>query len=697
MSKNADEQAITQPGAAQSPLPNTAVGALVSTDAMLKKVFFFSLLFMLVTAWIAGFNVGFHGDELDMNNYGKANLAFYTSLGQDKSCVDGTILKQESRGPDSLLRYYGCAFDYFAVGTNKLLGTENGLHEFDVRHFFSQTFGICILLFAGLIARKLAGWRAAVIALWLLFLSPSFFGHVYINTKDIPFCLGYVASLYFIIGFLQELPNPTWRTSTCLMLSFAFATNTRIGGVILLVYLGLFLLAYLFTDKELRAAVPRNARSIILKLVFIAFGGMVLVVVTWPYLLLNPVAHIQEAFEVVSKFPMKVNVNFEGELTNSFNLPAHYLPKLLALTTPVLVLCLLVTGLAFMAVKRRRQNKLVALVVIFSTCFPLLYAIATHLAVYSGWRHVLFIYPGIAIIAAYGLNEIFTRVKKPVLQLAVGAACLLGLTGPLIFTVKNHPYEYCYFNELAGGFGNAYYNYDTDYWTISMKKSLDWLIANESIAASKDTITIATNQSRFVDYYLKRHCPESKIKVVVLGLYGRNETYWQYAVFNNFFVRPDYLKEYFPPPQTIFSEKIDGLVATAVIKDMARLDYKAFQAVNVARHQLADSLYTAYIATTGDHNPAIDAYIALSKGSLGQNAEAITAGNRALQMHFSTVLDYNALCGLGIANANLANYAESISALTAAEKMMPEERYAKDILAQVYRVMALEGRMHQPR
>ena len=230
---------------------------------------------------------------------------------------------------------------------------------------------------------------------------------------------------------------------------------------------------------------------------------------------------------------------------------------------------------------------------------------------------------------------------------------------------------------------------------ISVKKGLDWLIEHEHLAQAKDTVNIASNAQMFVTYYLQKHCPNPKLKVLSSGVTGRNELFWTYAVYSSLFVKPDYLENFFPPAQTIHTETVEGMPVTVVLKDLNRLDYKALDALKLAKHREADSLYTAYIATTKDHNPAIDAYISVAKGSTNQNDAAILAANRELQYHFSNVLDYNAYCGLGIAYANTRQYAKSIEALKTAEKLMPKEHYSKDILVQVYRVMQLDKQQVQ--
>lgn len=57
-----------------------------------------------------------------------------------------------------------------------------------------------------------------------------------------------------------------------------------------------------------------------------------------------------------------------------------------------------------------------------------------------------------------------------------------GIMLPLIWSFKNHPNEYCYFNEMEGGINGAYGNFETDYWMNSTRESSQWL--REQIVAS---------------------------------------------------------------------------------------------------------------------------------------------------------------------------------------------------------------------
>ncbi len=652
------------------------------SEKLMKRVFFGSLLAMLLITWFSGFNVGYHQDEIDMNLYGKANVAYYASMGKDTTYLG---VRSGFYQFDTLLRYYGCGFEYLARAANKVAGTGDGKQEFNVRHFVNQFLGILAILFTGLIAKKLAGWKGAILASWLVFLSPSFSGHILFNTKDIPFCFGYIASIYYVMSFLEELPRVSWKTTLQLMVSLAFTIDVRIGGVLLIFIWIVFSFVYLITDKTLRDGILSNFKQIAIKYLVVVFGALALVVISWPYMLRSPIRNLFEVMSIVQKYPMKISVNFAGDTIDSFNLPQTYLPTLIFITIPVFVLVLLALGLLFTIVKYKSNNFRAIALILFAAIFPLAYSMAMNSTLYTGWRHFLFIYPEICIIAALGICTISGYLKTIPLKITFCLVCLFAMTKPVIWSVKNHPYEYCYYNEFAGGFKEAYYNYDNDYWQISMRKSMDWLMTHEQIGKTKDTVRIATNIPRILEYYITVQYPEEakRIKFVKVGCTSRNFEKWKYAVFNNFMLKPIYLENYFPPGTTIYSEKIDGLPVTVVLKDTVRLDLKAMDALSVGNFALADSLYNVYAATTKDYNAAIDAYMSLAKAYLKHNDDAIAAANRALRYNFSNELDYNALCAIGIAYINKREYDLSLQNLRDAKTLIPQNSLAKDIMLQL--------------
>ncbi len=669
---------VTSASLGQStPMPK----AMQGESPMLKNLFFGSLILMLFIFLFSGFNVGFHKDEMDMNSYCKANVQYYLTGGKDTTYL-GLNTKDEHY-VDILLRYYGSAFEYIPVIFNKVTGIGKGPNEYNSRHIFIQLFAVLALLFAGLIARKAGGWRASLFTIWLLYLTPIFFGLSLFNSKDIPFCAGYLASLYFIIRFLEEMPSPTWRTTLTLMGAFAFTTGTRIGGVLLLFYLGLFLVVYTVMQTGMRQQVFANIKQIFIKLAVVAGGGITLVVITWPFVLSNPVENLGVVLTVVKKFPLRIPLNFEGYLTDSLSLPAHYLLKMMGITLPVFALLAVIVGVVCVFAMKLVDRKL-GFLILFSSLFPLLYAIATQVAVYSSWRHFLFVYPGLCVFAGVTLDYLFVRLKNPAYQAALVAACLLAMAKPVSWVIKNHPYGYCYFNEFAGGYKGAFNGYETDYWKITMKDGLEWLMKHERIMDSKDTVTICSDMDIFIRYYVSRHYPGAKVKVEQNDLTTRNGNPWKYCVFSKQFLSPEYLEKYYPPKQTIYAQTIDGMPETVILKDTIRYDISAKNAYIAGNYRLADSFLTEHFKLSPDNIGMYGVY-ALIKAEQGKYEDAIKYAKIALEYNLSTFTNYNALCALGEAYATQGQIDFAIEKLNEAMALVGRGP-ANDILAKVMQI-----------
>ena len=63
------------------------------------------------------------------------------------------------------------------------------------------------------------------------------------------------------------------------------------------------------------------------------------------------------------------------------------------------------------------------------------------------------------------------------MRIAVSLVFVLGIALPVAEMIKLHPYEYTYFNWLAGGVAQARELYMLDYWGLSLKQASDELRA----------------------------------------------------------------------------------------------------------------------------------------------------------------------------------------------------------------------------
>lgn len=632
-----------------------------------QKIFFGSLILMLGILWISGYDSGFGSDEMDMNIYGKANIAYYTSGFKDTTFLhpdhkDGVVLP-------ATLPYYGSGFEYFATGLTSILHDE---YEYNTRHALNQLIAILGLLFTGLIAAKIKDYKAAILSIWLLFLTPIFSGLAIFDTKDIPFLSAYIASVYFAIIFFKQLPKPSLKTLIGLAFSLWFLLSIRIGGVLMIGFIGLYASLEFWRNKEAQQSL-RTWLPSLLGCIIVAFIFMILL---WPFVLQNPSENIVKTLNVVKDFPQKILVAFDGEYIDSLTLPKNYLPKMMSVSIPIAISIALIIGLIFSMVywkKNTYKNEMILL--LLSGMIPAIYAVYSGMPLYNSWRHLLFIYPSIVLFCTIGFSYFLHYLSKPILQIGILALLLIGMAKPIIWSIQNSPYQYTYYNELSGGYDRAYYDFDTDYWQITTKEAIDWLMKNEKIESLKDTQIIATNAFTFSNYYFKKRYPKAKVKCEMLGEKSSFGAQGTYRIFNNLFLEPQYLENCFPSPYSIHTIDIGGMPTTYVAKDTSNFTYKAYLAFQSANFKAADSLYNLYLAQIKYDGGAknltpLMGIIAYTKFATNQFDDALQLSQKALVPYPS---DYMTNLTLGAVFIAAKEYKKAMYYLQIAQSIKPNE------------------------
>lgn len=190
---------------------------------------------------------------------------------------------------------------------------------------------------------------------------------------------------------------------------------------------------------------------------------------TWPYLWPNPIGHFWETVRVMSQHPWPGSVLFNGENYPANDLPAHYLPLLLAiqLTEPVWILFfvgLAVTIFGFVR-KRVEQRELLAFTLAWFI-LPLVTFVILRPTLYDNFRQTFFIVPPIFFM----IGLAFDQIQKPALQSAL--ITLVILPG-LLASVRLHPYEYVYYNQFLGGVDAAVDRFELEYWATAYREAAE--------------------------------------------------------------------------------------------------------------------------------------------------------------------------------------------------------------------------------
>lgn len=517
------------------------------------------ILFFLMP--MLSFDYGITGDEQVQRDYGHLILKHFETDGEYSNEKGENALNFKN------LYYYGGLFDYSAAWLHENIGN---FEEYDMRHMLNAFVGFLMLLFTGLLAKEVSGsWRIAFFALLFVTLSPRIFGHSMNNPKDIPFAAAYVFTLLHMIRFLKQLPRPGSKTIFMLIVGISAAINVRVGGILLIAYFGLFTGMSYLIRKELRPLLSNGKQ--LFKIVGI---GMIVVILSyfggmqfWPYALEAPMSNPLKALGEMSNFSTSIRMLFEGEHMWSDELPWYYIPKYIALVSPLFILLGIAAFPVFYFLKLKKINPWPLFFMGFTALFPVAYAIYKESSLYDGMRHFLFVYPILVVLAAWTWGQL---IELPKMRWPVSGALVILLTLPAFWMVKNHPYQYVYFNELAGGVNSAYAKYETDYWMNSIKKMCKWLVENDERIKNGEVVTVSTNCYHPTNREIKQLAPN--VRVIYTRYNDRNKEASDYFMFISRFVNKDLMKNgAWPPAEMVHAEKADNAIIGAITKRPANL------------------------------------------------------------------------------------------------------------------------------
>lgn len=644
-----------------------APGSEEKSDAVFRMLFFFSAIALFMVMTTLSFQFGITGDEKVQKEYGEKVLDFYTSFGKDQSALEFKNLY-----------FYGGFFDMICAAANRYIGI---LDPYDMRHLINAIFGFLMILFAALIARQMGNWRSGFIALVLLAVSPQLFGQSMNNPKDIPFAAAYVFSLYHFFKWIKELPHPSVRTLIYSAMGIAVATGIRVGGLILAGILCVFLVTELLFNKALREKLVKENGAfmrLVKHLVIVIAAGYFGALLFWPYGLVAPFSNPFKALGEMQNFSTSIRILFNGKHMMSNEVPWNYIPNWIGITTPLIILipAVLLSGMSLFAGKYFRREYL--LLILFAILFPWAYAVYQKSSLYDGLRHFLFIVPLIVVLSSLFFELLYRTIKSKVLNGAVTILLLAGILLPLSWSFKNHPNEYCYFNELEGGINGAYGNYETDYWMNSTRETSFWLKKQIVPSAGKKTI-VATNCIEPVRYYFRHDT--ATVEVIYVRYYSRGAKDWDYGIFYSRFIDQSQLKnKSWPNTHTIYQAKADAVPLSIVVERKDKSDFFAGKAMEEKNYHRADSLYTLAVQYDPKNEEALTG-LGTAQLNLNKPADAITSLTRALQIYPA---DFGALSLLGLSYAQIGKTEQAIQLLNQSLEANPNNPQPYYYLGLIY-------------
>jgi len=375
---------------------------------------------------------------------------------------------------EAKIKYYGVVFEFPAFLIERIFKVNEKHKQYQLKHFLTfSVFFLSLISFYKLLNLRFQNWIVGILGVTVLVLSPRIFANSFYNNKDIIFLSFFIFSIHASLIFIDK---PSFKTLIFSSLFCALAIDVRVIGIItpFILLTTLSIKQFVYNEK---------IRSFFILVAQYLFFLFLFVIIFWPYLWSNPINNFIEAYTIMSKYPHITHTLFLGEYVLSSEIPKIYLLTWIVVTTPFVYILFFFIGLLFFLLnftikKKERFNQnffkdFFCLTILFSVSFIIIFLGST---LFAGWRHLYFLYVVIIYFSIFGIYQTYLLINKSYKKYFV---CFIIITFIFIsnWMIVNHPHQYVYFNFLAGKKFDK--KFDMDYWGLSYKENLEFLIKNE--------------------------------------------------------------------------------------------------------------------------------------------------------------------------------------------------------------------------
>jgi len=441
------------------------------------------VLFFFLGYFVIGFSIvkdyGVHWDEFYSHDFG---IRWYNYV-YNLILKDAPLAAIENESQHDII--HGPVIEMLiAFLSDKCFGFKDTKDIIFFRHYVTWLiFFISILFFYFLCKSYFKSQEMALLGCLFLILHPRIFSHSFYDSVDIPFLSFYIISLYSLTRYIR---TKTMGAACLHAFICAILIDIRSMGCII-PFLSLVIFSWHIVQTK-SAKVERKGH--IINMVIYIVLLVCFIILFWPYLWRNPLLCFIEVIKQTPRIFWGGTVLYFGEYISASDLPWHYIPVWIMITTPVFYSFCFFIGLfailnKFIFIQTGDfQNTFVFL---FAFFLPIGLVIGLHSILYDSWRHMYFVYPMFIIISLTGITSIYKAIYnyfqdpyRKTLNIIFVAIITVSLISTGLFMIKNHPHQNVYFNFLAGrNMKDIKNNFELDYWGLSYRKALEYIVKTD--------------------------------------------------------------------------------------------------------------------------------------------------------------------------------------------------------------------------
>jgi hypothetical protein len=382
------------------------------------------------------------------------------------------------------------------------------------RHQVTFAYFVFSVFIFFLIGKKIfKDWKIGLLGSLFLIISPRIFAQSFFNPKDIPFLSTYVISIYTMLLFLEK---KNILTAILHGIAIGILCSIRTPGLIIIPITIFFYLFDLFLAREKWKSYLKACLFLLTTLI-VAAG---LVYLFTPVLYTNPIANYINAFNIMKQYPWNNYQLYMGQNIKG-KVPWNYSLVWFAISSPVFYILLFLSGaviLIIRTVKSRTRAHFQSMrdMYLVGSCgiLPIGAVILMKSTLYNSDRQMYFVYPALLLISLYGFKFVIDKIRQKILilrwQFWTAIILVAGLAYPVYFMIRYHPYEYVYFNFLAGPSMSAIKeNYELDGWGVSVRDGLEYILKNDS--SSRINVILYDGQPQ--GYYMLSLADRNRLRI----------------------------------------------------------------------------------------------------------------------------------------------------------------------------------------